>query len=173
MGDAARDWGTLRPGEQGVHPGHGEGGVRRAAKPSAKRDFTVGIVDDLTHLSLEWDSSFRTEASRAAQGAVFYGLGSDGTVSANKNSIKIIGEATELYAQGYFVYDSKKSGAVTVSHLRFGPAPIRSAYLIGDNEASSLPATRPCFWTLRHAVACFPRRRYSCSTPWPRRIRRG
>ncbi len=115
------------------------------ARPSAKRDFTVGIVDDLTHLSLEWDGSFRTEASKAAQGAVFYGLGSDGTVSANKNSIKIIGEATELYAQGYFVYDSKKSGAVTVSHLRFGPEPIRSAYLIGDNEAQFVACHQTVF----------------------------
>jgi pyruvate-ferredoxin/flavodoxin oxidoreductase len=82
----------------------------------------VGIVDDVTHLSLPYDPAFRTDAVRGAFGAVFYGLGSDGTVSANKNSIKIIGDETELYAQGYFVYDSKKSGAMTVSHLRFGPA---------------------------------------------------
>ncbi|MGA7949713.1 MAG: pyruvate:ferredoxin (flavodoxin) oxidoreductase [Thiobacillaceae bacterium] len=112
---------------------------------SPKRDFTVGIVDDLTGLSLSWDSGYRTEASKAAQGAVFFGLGSDGTVSANKNSIKIIGEATELYAQGYFVYDSKKSGAVTVSHLRFGPEPIRSAYLIGDNEAQFVACHQTVF----------------------------
>ncbi len=105
----------------------------REAQP--KRQFTVGINDDLTHLSLPWDAAFRTDAARKAQGAVFYGLGADGTVSANKNSIKIIGEATALYAQGYFVYDSKKSGAVTVSHLRFGPEPIRSAYLLGEGDA--------------------------------------
>ena len=102
---------------------------------SPKDGFTIGIEDDLGHSSLPWDQSFRTDASRQASAAMFYGLGADGTVSANKNSIKIIGECTELHAQGYFVYDSKKSGAVTVSHLRFGPEPIRSAYLIGDNEA--------------------------------------
>jgi pyruvate-ferredoxin/flavodoxin oxidoreductase len=91
--------------------------------------FTVGITDDLTHLSLAVDADFSTEASDVVR-AVFYGLGSDGTVGANKNSIKIIGEETDNYAQGYFVYDSKKSGSVTVSHLRFGPQPIRSTYLI-------------------------------------------
>jgi len=101
-----------------------------------KPQFTLGIRDDLTHLSLPWDADFRTDANRRNSAAVFFGLGSDGTVSANKNSIKIIGEATERHAQGYFVYDSKKAGAVTVSHLRFGPDPIRSAYLIGRGEAA-------------------------------------
>jgi pyruvate-ferredoxin/flavodoxin oxidoreductase len=100
-----------------------------------KNNFTIGIHDDLSHSSLDWDPAFRTDASKKAVTALFYGLGSDGTVSANKNSIKIIGECTELHAQGYFVYDSKKSGAVTVSHLRFGPEPIHSTYLIGDDEA--------------------------------------
>ena len=90
--------------------------------------FTVGIDDDLTHRSLPLDNSFHTDAAEVR--AVFYGLGSDGTVGANKATIKIIGEGTDLYAQGYFVYDSKKSGSVTVSHLRFGPQPIRSTYLI-------------------------------------------
>ncbi len=91
--------------------------------------FTVGIDDDVTHTSLEVDSSFRTEADDVVR-AVFYGLGSDGTVGANKNSVKIVGEETPLYAQGYFVYDSKKSGSTTVSHLRFSPRPIASTYLI-------------------------------------------
>jgi len=91
--------------------------------------FTVGIVDDVTGLSLPVDRSFATEPDDVTR-AVFFGLGSDGTVSANKNSIKIIGEHTDLFAQGYFVYDSKKSGSQTVSHLRFGPRPIRSTYLI-------------------------------------------
>ncbi len=94
-----------------------------------KRHFTVGIYDDVSHLSLPWDASFTTEADDVKR-AVFYGLGSDGTVGANKNSVKIIGENTPLFAQGYFVYDSKKSGAITVSHLRFSPRPIRSTYLI-------------------------------------------
>ncbi|UCD59271.1 MAG: pyruvate:ferredoxin (flavodoxin) oxidoreductase [Candidatus Hydrogenedentota bacterium] len=99
------------------------------AKDRPKAHFTVGIVDDVTRLSLEIDRDFDTESTDVVR-AVFYGLGSDGTVGANKNSIKIIGGETENYAQGYFVYDSKKSGAVTISHLRFGPRPIRSNYLI-------------------------------------------
>ncbi len=91
--------------------------------------FTVGIIDDVTGTSLEWDESFHTESPDVHR-AMFYGLGSDGTVGANKNSIKIIGKATDNYAQGYFVYDSKKAGAQTVSHLRFGKKPIKSTYLI-------------------------------------------
>jgi pyruvate-ferredoxin/flavodoxin oxidoreductase len=94
-----------------------------------KRHFTVGINDDVGHTSLEWDPAFSTESPRV-KSALFYGLGADGTVGANKNSIKIIGENTANWAQGYFVYDSKKSGAMTVSHLRFSPEPIRSTYLI-------------------------------------------
>jgi pyruvate-ferredoxin/flavodoxin oxidoreductase len=95
---------------------------------SARRRFTVGIIDDVTHLSLTTDPSFRLP-TRARQ-AVFYGLGSDGTVGANKNSVKLIGEHADKFAQGYFVYDSKKSGSTTVSHLRFGPDPIDEPYLI-------------------------------------------
>ena len=95
-----------------------------------KRHFTVGIYDDVTHLSLPIDGSFHHERPAGEVQAVFFGLGSDGTVGANKASIKIIGESTDLFAQGYYVLDSKKSGSVTVSHLRFGPEPIRSTYLI-------------------------------------------
>ncbi|WP_413432447.1 pyruvate:ferredoxin (flavodoxin) oxidoreductase [Crateriforma spongiae] len=98
---------------------------------SAKKHFTIGIYDDVTRLSLDWDVDFCTE-SDAVTRAVFYGLGSDGTVGASKNTVKIIGENTPLYAQGYFVYDSKKSGSTTVSHLRFGPQPIDSTYLIDE-----------------------------------------
>ncbi|MGO8672853.1 MAG: pyruvate:ferredoxin (flavodoxin) oxidoreductase [Capsulimonadaceae bacterium] len=94
-----------------------------------KNHFTVGIVDDVANTSLSYDPNFTTENDDTVR-AVFWGLGSDGTVGANKNSIKIIGEETESYAQGYFVYDSKKSGSVTVSHLRFGPRPIHRPYLI-------------------------------------------
>ena len=94
-----------------------------------KNHFTVGIVDDVTHLSLPVDNDFDIEPDDVVRG-VFFGLGADGTVGANKNSIKIIGEETENYGNGYFVYDSKKSGAVTISHLRFGPRPIRSSYLV-------------------------------------------
>jgi pyruvate-ferredoxin/flavodoxin oxidoreductase len=98
-------------------------------KPEPKNHFTIGINDDVTHTSLTYDPAFSTEDPKTVR-ALFYGLGSDGTVGANKNSIKIIGSETDNYAQGYFVYDSKKSGSMTTSHLRFGPNPIRSSYLI-------------------------------------------
>jgi len=98
-----------------------------------KAHFTVGIQDDVGHTSLDYDPAFSTEPENVVR-AQFYGLGADGTVGANKNSIKIIGENTDNYAQGYFVYDSKKSGAVTVSHLRFGPKPIRSTYLVSKSN---------------------------------------
>lgn len=94
-----------------------------------KNHFTIGIHDDVSHTSLDFDPNFSTE-DPATTRAIFYGLGADGTVGANKNSIKIIGDETALYAQGYFVYDSKKSGSTTTSHLRFGPKPIHSSYLI-------------------------------------------
>ena len=99
------------------------------AKAKPKNNFTVGINDDVSFTSLQWDKLFDIESDDVVR-AVFYGLGSDGTVGANKNSIKIIGEDTDNYAQGYFVYDSKKAGSVTVSHLRFGPRPINAAYLV-------------------------------------------
>jgi len=98
-------------------------------KDKLKNRFTIGINDDVTHLSLDYDEDFSTEDPKTVR-ALFYGLGADGTVGANKNSIKIIGAETPNYAQGYFVYDSRKSGSVTTSHLRFGPKPIRSTYLI-------------------------------------------
>ncbi len=98
-----------------------------SARP--KNHFTLGILDDVTQTSIPYDPEFSIEPDSVIRG-LFYGLGSDGTVGANKNSIKIIGEDTDNYAQGYFVYDSKKAGAVTVSHLRFGPRPIRSTYLV-------------------------------------------
>ncbi len=100
-------------------------------KPSPKNHFMVGIVDDVTNLSLDVDTTFTTEPDDVVR-ALFYGLGADGTVGANKNSIKIIGEDTPNYAQGYFVYDSKKSGSTTTSHLRFGPRPIHSTYLVSS-----------------------------------------
>src|SRR5580765_5387591 len=98
-----------------------------------KEHFTVGIQDDLNHTSLDYDADYSTEPDSVVR-AMFYGLGADGTVGANKNSIKIIGENTDNYAQGYFVYDSKKSGAMTVSHLRFGPQPIHSTYLVSKSN---------------------------------------
>jgi len=99
------------------------------ARPSPKNHFTVGIEDDLSHTSLDVNPNFSTEPDDVVR-AQFFGLGSDGTVGANKESIKIIGEKTDYFAQGYFVYDSKKSGAMTISYLRFGPRPIKSTYLI-------------------------------------------
>jgi pyruvate-ferredoxin/flavodoxin oxidoreductase len=98
-------------------------------KDKPKNHFTIGINDDVTHTSLEYDTSFQVEGEDVTR-ALFFGLGADGTVGANKNSIKIIGESTNLHCQGYFVYDSKKSGSRTVSHLRFGPEPIHAPYLI-------------------------------------------
>jgi pyruvate-ferredoxin/flavodoxin oxidoreductase len=101
------------------------------SKDKPKNHFTAGITDDVTHTSLAYDSGFSTEDPATVR-CLFYGLGADGTVGANKNSIKIIGGDTDFQAQGYFVYDSKKSGSITISHLRFGPRPIRSAYLISQ-----------------------------------------
>jgi pyruvate-ferredoxin/flavodoxin oxidoreductase len=102
-------------------------------KDKPKNHFTVGINDDVTHSSLEYDPSFSIEGDKVVR-CMFWGLGADGTVGANKNSIKIIGEETENYAQGYFVYDSKKSGAITISHLRFGPDPFQSHYLVQEAD---------------------------------------
>jgi pyruvate-ferredoxin/flavodoxin oxidoreductase len=98
-------------------------------KANPKNHFTVGINDDVTHSSVEYDPNVTTEPDDVVR-AMFFGLGADGTVGANKNSIKIIGEDTDFFAQGFFVYDSKKSGSTTTSHLRFGPRPIKSSYLI-------------------------------------------
>ncbi len=103
------------------------------AKPKPKVHFTVGINDDVTHLSLEVDTSFRLDQPKV-KSAVFFGLGADGTVGANKNSIKIIAENAGFQGQGYFVYDSKKSGAITISHLRFSPDHIQSAYLLEESD---------------------------------------
>ena len=96
---------------------------------SPRRAFTVGIDDDVTHLSLEITENPDT-APEGTTSCIFWGLGSDGTVGANKNSIKIIGDHTDMYAQAYFSYDSKKSGGVTTSHLRFGKKPIKTTYLV-------------------------------------------
>jgi pyruvate-ferredoxin/flavodoxin oxidoreductase len=112
------------------------------SKDRSKNHFTIGINDDVTHTSLAYDPTFSTEPDDMFR-AVFYGLGSDGTVSANKSAVHIIGEQTDRYAQGYFVYDSKKAGSVTVSHLRFGPRPIRSAYLV--QRANFIACHQPTF----------------------------
>jgi pyruvate-ferredoxin/flavodoxin oxidoreductase len=102
---------------------------RELAQPSPKRRFTVGIIDDVTRLSLPLLPDLDVEPTDTVK-ALFYGLGADGTVGANKNSIKIIGHMPGMHSQGYFVYDSKKSGSITVSHLRFGRSPIKAPYLI-------------------------------------------
>ncbi len=119
-----------------------------------KNHFTVGINDDVSHTSLTYDANFSTEPANVVR-ALFFGLGADGTVGANKNSIKIIGEETDNYAQGYFVYDSKKSGSMTVSHLRFGPQPIRSSYLIthANFVACHLPVFLERYDMLRSLVS--------------------
>jgi pyruvate-ferredoxin/flavodoxin oxidoreductase len=126
-------------------PGMIKGVFDELAKDQPKNHFTVGIFDDVTHTSLDWDPDFRTDAGNGVMRCMFYGLGSDGTVGANKNTIKIMGEETELYGQGYFVYDSKKAGAATISHLRFSPKAIHSPYLIGHNEANFIGCHQPVF----------------------------
>ena len=123
-------------------PGMVKGILDELKKDAPKNHFTIGINDDVTHTSLDYDQNFHIEADDVVR-AVFFGLGSDGTVGANKNTIKIIGEETPNHAQGYFVFDSKKSGAVTVSHLRFGPRPIRAPYLI--DQASFVGCHQPSF----------------------------
>ncbi len=120
-------------GSKEFNPGMVKAVFDELKKSSPKQTFTVGINDDVTGLSLAYDPDYDVTPKGMKQ-AVFFGLGSDGTVGANKNTIKIIGEGTDNFAQGYFVYDSKKSGAMTVSHLRFGPEPIRSTYLIRQAE---------------------------------------
>jgi pyruvate-ferredoxin/flavodoxin oxidoreductase len=120
-------------GSKEFTPGMAKSVLDNLKEEQPKNHFTVGIVDDVAGTSLPWDATFGT-ASPGVHRAMFYGLGGDGTVGANKNSIKIIGKATDHYAQGYFVYDSKKSGSLTVSHLRFSPQPIRSSYLIDQAE---------------------------------------
>ena len=112
------------------------------AQAFRRNHFTIGIHDDVSQTSLDFDPGFSLEPKEVFR-ALFYGLGSDGTVGANKESIKIIGENTSNYAQAYFVYDSKKAGAVTISHLRFGPRPIRSSYLVG--EANFVGCHQPLF----------------------------
>ena len=108
-----------------------------------KSEFTIGIDDDVTHLSLPLDPDFHNKADYTS--CLFYGLGSDGTVGANKSSVKIIGDNTDNYAQAYFQYDSKKAGGVTRSHLRFGPSPIRSTYYVEDADFISCSLDAYCF----------------------------
>ena len=115
-------------------PSHVGGVFRELAAQHPRPHITVGIFDDVTRLSVDPDREVRYARPAGEVQAMFFGLGSNGTVGANKSSVKIIGEQTDLYAQGYFVYDSKKSGSVTISHLRFGPQPIRSTYLIDDAD---------------------------------------
>ncbi len=126
-------------------PGMIAGVFDELKKEAPKNHFTVGIIDDVTHTSLPWDAAFRVDAGQGVMRCMFYGLGSDGTVSANKNTIKIMGEETELFGQGYFVYDSKKAGAMTTSHLRFSPQAIHSSYLIGTDEANFVACHQPVF----------------------------
>ena len=116
-------------GSKTFNPAVVRGVFQEMVREKPKNHFTVGINDDLASTSLDYDPAFDIEPEDTVR-AMFWGLGSDGTVSANKNAVKIIGEETDNYAQGYFVYDSKKAGAVTISHLRFGPHPIKSPYLI-------------------------------------------
>jgi pyruvate-ferredoxin/flavodoxin oxidoreductase len=131
-----------------------------------RNHFTVGIQDDVSHTSLPVDPAFSTEPPEVIR-AMFYGLGADGTVGANKNTIKIIGEDTPNFAQGYFVYDSKKSGSVTVSHLRFGPKPIRSSYLI--SQSNFVACHQPVFLDRYEMLkALVPGGTFLLNTPYPK-----
>ena len=120
-------------GSKEFTPAMVKGVFDNASAQSPKNHFSVGINDDVTHNSISYDESFKLDEN-GVMSAVFFGLGADGTVGANKNTIKIIGNGTPNYAQAYFVYDSKKSGGLTVSHLRFGPNPIRAPYLINNAQ---------------------------------------
>ncbi len=134
------------------------------AKTAPKNHFTIGIDDDVSHTSLTYDPNFSTEDPKTHR-ALFYGLGSDGTVGANKNSIKIIGTETPNYAQGYFVYDSKKSGSMTTSHLRFGPEPIHSTYLI--TRASFIACHNFSFLEKMNVLeAAMPGAVFLLNSPW-------
>ncbi len=126
-------------------PGMVAGIFAQLDKTQPRNGFTIGIHDDVSHTSLGWDAGFRSDAVAGMTQCVFYGLGSDGTVSANKNSIRIIGARTDNHVQGYFQYDSKKAGAVTVSHLRFGPQPINASYLIEPGSAQFVACHQPNF----------------------------
>ena len=130
-----------------------------------RNHFSIGIHDDVTGTSLDFNQSFSIEADDVFR-AIFYGLGSDGTVGANKESIKIIGENTPFYAQAYFVYDSKKAGSMTISHLRFGPRPIRSSYLIA--QANFVACHQPEFLD-RYSVfdQLMPHGKFLLNTPYP------
>jgi len=130
-------------GSHDTQPKHIKAVYDELAKAEPKNEFTIGIVDDLTNLSLPCDDSYLLDYDYTS--CLFYGLGSDGTVSANKSSIKIIGDETDLYAQGYYAYDSKKAGGVTRSHLRFGPSPIRSTYYIDKADFVSCSLDSYCF----------------------------
>ena len=169
----AGDRRPLRPVLEGVHPGHGEGGLRRARaprRPAATTSRSASSTTSPTPRSA-YDPELRHRARRRVR-AVFFGLGADGTVGANKNSIKIIGEETDNYAQGYFVYDSKKSGAITISHLRFGPRPDPLHLPDQEGQLRRLPPVR----LPRAATTCSSTRRPaapSCSTPPTRRTRSG
>ena len=120
-------------GSKVFNPGMAKSVFDNLKQDKPRNHFTVGIIDDVTHTNLPWDNNYSSIPAGVHQ-AMFYGLGSDGTVGANKNSIKIIGKGTDYYAQGYFEYDSKKSGSMTISHLRFSPEPIRSTYKIQEAE---------------------------------------
>jgi len=120
-------------GSKEFNPGMAKSVLDNLAEKKPRNHFTVGIIDDLTGSNLPWDADFSSTSEKVHR-AMFYGLGADGTVGANKNSIKIIGKATDFYAQGYFQYDSKRAGSMTISHLRFSPEPIRSTYFIDQAE---------------------------------------
>jgi len=153
-------------GSKEFTPGMVKAVLDELARPAPRNRFTIGIHDDVSKASLAWDRGFRTEGQGSR--AVLFGVGSDGTVGSAKNSIKIIGEEAGLFVQGYFVYDSKKSGAVTISHLRFGPAPIQSSYQI--ERAELVACHHPSILSHLDVLSCAaPRARFLLNSPLPAR----
>ena len=147
-------------------PGMVAGVLEELGRERPKRRFTIGINDDVSGTSLPYDPALDIEPPETVR-AVFFGLGSDGTVGANKNTIKILGSEEGLHAQGYFVYDSKKSGSQTVSHLRFGPAADPARPTWSRRRASSAATSSACSSAPRCSTAPRPERR-CCSTPTTR-----
>ena len=155
---------ALRPVVEGFHAGHGQGGLRRTEQAGAAESFHRRHQRRRLAHQPDADPTFPIEPHGRGR-AVFYGLGADGTVGANKNTVKIIAEDAGLYAQGYFVYDSQKSGAQTISHLRFGPQPIRAPYLIQQASFVGVPPV-PVPRAPRRAAAGRARRHLPAERPY-------
>ena len=164
---------TFRPVLQGIHPGHGGGYLRELAKDPPKNDFTVGIIDDVTHPSLAWDPDFRPDAAQGVTPASSTAWARTARCLPTRTPSRSSPRRPPTLGQGYFVYDSKKAGAMTISHLRFGPKPIDSTYLIGTGEANFVACHQPTFLDRYDMLDMARPAGSSCSTPRRRRTRSG